>query len=142
MPMPRKEQYFTIFLDNAVNFGHTKLFIAKSNSYPAYRRVEALWKLKLRNQVQTVCFEGVKEFMQGPFSKHLTTHGIAIQITAPYAHSQAGKAKQYIHMMEDRVQALIADAKLLPLMLLLLINISEIVYLCQHFSTVQHPMRL
>jgi hypothetical protein len=30
-PTPRKEQYFTIFLDNAANFSHTELLVAKSD---------------------------------------------------------------------------------------------------------------
>jgi hypothetical protein len=63
-----------------------------------------------------VYFNNVKEFLQGPFSKHLTACRIAIQITALYAHFQAGKAEWYIHMMENGIQALIADAKLPPLL--------------------------
>jgi hypothetical protein len=35
-------------------------------------------------------------------------------VTAPYTHSQAGKAEQYIRMIEDGIQTLIADAKLPP----------------------------
>jgi hypothetical protein len=113
-PTPRKEQYFTIFLDDAANFGHTELLVNKSDSYPAYKKVEASWELKLGKHVKVIHFDGAKEFTQGPFHEHLITHGIAIQVTAPYAHSQAGKAKHYIHTIEDGIQTLIADAKLPP----------------------------
>jgi hypothetical protein len=113
-PTPRKEQYFTIFLDDAANFGHTELLVAKSDSFSAYKKVEASWELKSGNCVKSVCFDGAKEFTQGPFSKHLAIRGIAVQVTAPYAHSQAGKAERYICTIEDGIQALIADAKLSP----------------------------
>jgi hypothetical protein len=86
-PTPRKEQYFTIFLDDAANFGHTKLLVNKSDLYPAYEKVEASWKLKSGKCVKVICFDGAKEFTQGPFHEHLIACGIAIQVTAPYAHS-------------------------------------------------------
>ena len=111
---PRKEQYFTIFLDDASNFGHTELLVAKSDSFPAYKKVEASWELRSGNRVKTVRFDGAKEFTQGPFAKHLGSRGIAVQVTAPYAHSQAGKAERYIRTIEDGIQALLADAKLPP----------------------------
>jgi Reverse transcriptase (RNA-dependent DNA polymerase) len=113
-PTPKKEQYFTIFLDDASNFGHTELLVAKSDSFPAYKKVEASWELKSGNRTKAVRFDGAKEFTQGPFSKHLANRGIAVQVTAPYAHSQAGKAERYIRTIEDGIQALIADAKLPP----------------------------
>ena len=111
---PRKEQYFTIFLDDAANFGHTELLVAKSDSFVAYKKVKASWELKSGNQVKNVRFDGAKEFTQGPFARHLATHGIAVQVTAPYAHSQAGKAERYIQTIEDGIQTLLADAKLPP----------------------------
>ena len=111
---PRKEQYFTIFLDDASNLGHTALLIHKSDSFLAYKRVEASWELKSGNRVKSVRFDGAKEFTQGPFAEHLTTRGVATQVTAPYAHSQAGKAERYIRTIEDGIQTLLADAKLPP----------------------------
>jgi hypothetical protein len=112
MPTPRKEQYFTIFLNNTANFGHTELIVAKTESYPAYKKVEVSWELKLGNHVKSVCFDSAKEFTQGPFAKHLAACGITIQMTAPYTHFQAGKAERYIHMIEDGIQTVIANAKL------------------------------
>ena len=111
-PTPRKEQYFTIFLDDAANFGHTELIVSKTDSFPAYKKVEASWELKSGNRVKSVRFDGAKEFTHGPFAKHLATRGIAVQVTAPYAHSQAGKAERYIRTIEDGIQTLLADAKL------------------------------
>jgi hypothetical protein len=37
---------------------------------------------------------------------------IDIQITAPYAHSQNGKIKRYIRIIEDGMQTLLTDSKL------------------------------
>jgi hypothetical protein len=110
--MPRKKQDFTIFLNDTTNFGHIELLVAKSDSFPAYKKVEASWELKSGNHVKTVCFDGAKEFTQGPFSKHLATCRIPVQVTAPYAHSQAGKAERYICTIENKIQTLISDAKL------------------------------
>jgi Reverse transcriptase (RNA-dependent DNA polymerase) len=114
VPTPRKEQYFTIFLDDTSNYGHTALLVAKSESFQAYKKVEASWELKSGNRVKGVRFDGAKEFTQGSFAEHLTGRGIAVQVTAPYAHSQAGKAERYIRTIEDGIQTLIADAKLPP----------------------------
>ena len=111
---PRKEGYFTIFLDDASNLGHTALLTNKSGSFPAYKTVEASWELKSGNRVRNICFDGAKEFVEGPFAKHLASRGISVQVTAPYAHSQAGKAERYIRTIEDKIQTLLADAKLPP----------------------------
>ena len=35
-----------------------------------------------------------------------------MQVTAPYAHAQAGKAERYVRTIEDGIQTLLADAKL------------------------------
>ena len=37
-----------------------------------------------------------------------------MQVTAPYAHAQAGKAECYVRTIEDGIQTLLADAKLPP----------------------------
>ena len=66
------------------------------------------------NRVKAVRLDGAKEFVQGPFLQRLQAHGISMQVTAPYAHTQAGKAERYVRTIEDGVQALLADAKLPP----------------------------
>jgi hypothetical protein len=68
----------------------------------------------LGNWIRSVHFDGAKEFTQGPLAKHLVSQGITVQVTALYAHSQAGKVERYIQMIEDGIQTLIADAKLPP----------------------------
>ena len=111
---PKKEAYFTIFLDDASNYGVTTLLSNKSDAFQAWKKVEASWELLSGNRIKTVRFDGAKEFTQGSFSAHLVNRGIAMQVTAPYAHSQAGKAERYVRTIEDGVQSLLADAKLPP----------------------------
>jgi hypothetical protein len=56
--------------------------------------------------------DGAKEFCRGRLETHLTSHGISMQVTAPYAHSQNGKAERLIRTLEDGLQTLIADSGL------------------------------
>src|SRR5271168_2590973 len=128
---PRKESYFIIFLDDASNYGATVLLSHKSGAFQAWQKIEASWELTSGNRIKTVQLDGAKEFVQGPFSDHLLRRGIAMQVTAPYAHAQAGKAKRYVRTIEDGIQTLLADAKLhLPFgeMLPSPLSTSEIAY--------------
>lgn len=111
---PKKEAYFTIFLDDRSNYGVTTLLTTKNGVFPAWKRVEASWELLSGNHIKAVRLDGAKEFTGGQFSNHLLSKGIAMQVTAPYAHAQAGKAERYIRTIEDGIQALLADAKLPP----------------------------
>ena len=111
---PRKEAFFTIFLDDASNYGVTTLLANKSDAFPAWKKVEASWELASGNHIKAVRLDGAKEFTHGPFPKHLLGRGIAMQVTAPYAHAQAGKAERYVRTIEDGIQTLLADAKLPP----------------------------
>ena len=111
---PKKEAYFTIFLDDASNYGVTTLLSNKNDAFPAWKRVEASWELVSGNKIKSVRLDGAKEFTQGAFSKHLLSRGITMQVTAPYAHAQAGKAERYVRTIEDGIQTLLADAKLPP----------------------------
>ena len=90
---PKKQAYFTIFLDDASNYGITTLLSNKNDVFPAWKKVEASWELTSGNQIKAVRLDRAKEFTQGPMSDHLLGHGIAMQVTAPYAHAQAGKAE-------------------------------------------------
>jgi hypothetical protein len=82
--------------NDASNFGGIALLVTKDGAYNAWRRIEASWTLQSGNPVKTVRFDGAKEFVQGQFAKYLETKGITLQITAPYAHAQNGKAERYI----------------------------------------------
>lgn len=109
---PRKEAYYTIFLDDASNYGSTTLLVTKNGVFPAWKNVESSWELISGNRVKNVRLDGAKEFTEGPMAKHMATRGIPLQITAPYAHAQTGKAERYVHTIEDGIQTLLADAKL------------------------------
>ena len=109
---PRKEAYFIIFLDDASNYGVTALLSHKNGAYQAWKKVEASWELTSGNRIKAVRLDGAKEFTQGSLAEHFVSRGIAIQVTAPYAHAQAGKAERYVRTIEDGIQTLLADAKI------------------------------
>ena len=111
---PKKEAYFTIFLDDKSNFGVTTLLTNKSGAFLAWKKVEASLELHSGNRVKAVRLDGAKEFVQGPLLEHFNSRGITMQVTAPYAHAQAGKAERYVRTIEDGIQTLLADAKLPP----------------------------
>ena len=111
---PKKEAYFIIFLDDALNYGATTLLSCKSDAFKAWKRVEASWELITGNWIKGVHLDGAKEFTQGRLLEHFTSRGITMQIAAPYAHAQAGKAERYVRTIEDVIQTLLADAKLPP----------------------------
>ena len=111
---PKNEAYFTIFLDDRSNYGVTALLTSKSGTFQAWKKVEASWELTSGNRIKAVRLDGAKEFVQGPLLAHFNSRGIAMQVTTPYSHAQAGKAEHYVRTIEDGVQTLLADAKLPP----------------------------
>jgi len=56
--------------------------------------------------------DGTKEFSHSKLGQHLISQGIIMQITAPYAHSQNGKAEHIVRTLEDGFQTLVADSGL------------------------------
>ena len=68
--------------------------------------------MKSGNRVIAICMDGTKEFSLGSMGAYLKSWGIMMQITAPYAHSQNGKAEHFIRTIEDGAQTLLANAKL------------------------------
>ena len=107
-----KKLTFWAILDDKSNYGHVELLAAKSDVFSAYRKVESLWEAKSGNRVVTVRMDGAKEFCRGRLADHLSSRGIVMQVTAPYAHSQNGKAERFIRTLEDRFQTLLADSSL------------------------------
>ena len=137
---PWKEAYFIAFLDDASNFGSialAALLTSKDGAYPAWCKVEASWTLKSGNVVQAVRHDGAKKFTQGMMLKHMVSKGIAIQVTASYAHAQNGKIEQYIHTIEDGIQTLLTDSKL-PLSFWSDAALA-FVYLCNRLPTTMLP---
>ena len=111
---PQKDTYFLSILDDCTNFGFIGPLQQNSDAYKFYCCTEALIKHTSQSQVVTVCVNGTPELCEGHMGTHLWHSGIAVQITAPYAHQQNSKAECYIQTLEDGMQALIADSKLPP----------------------------
>ena len=68
---PHKKSFFWAILDDKSNYGHVELLAAKSDVFPAYRKVESLWEAKSGNRVIAVQMDGAKEFCQGKLEQHL-----------------------------------------------------------------------
>jgi len=111
--MPHKKSLFWGLLDDKSNFGHVGLLSAKSDVFQAYKKVEASWEVKSGNRVIAICMDGAKEFSLGNMGAYLKSWGITMQITAPYAHSQNGKAECFVRTIEDGAQTLLSDTKLM-----------------------------
>jgi hypothetical protein len=130
---PHKKSSFWAILDDKSNFGHVELLSAKNDVYSAYLKVESLWEAKSGNSIVAVHMDGVKEFSLGKLGDHLTSHGVVMQVTAPYAHSQNRKAEHFVCTLEDGFQTLLADS-CLPMSFwgdaTLTMN-----YLCNHVPT-------
>jgi hypothetical protein len=109
---PQRTSLFWTILDDASNYGHTALLAHKSDAFSAYLPVEASWELKSGHRVRAIHCDGAKELIEGKFAKHLLEKGITQQVTAPYAHSQNGKAERYVRTLEDGAQTLLAESGL------------------------------
>ena len=109
---PHKKLSFWAILDDKSNYRHVELLAAKSDVFNAYQKVESLWEAKSGNHVIMVHMDGTKELCCGHLEEHLTSCGIVMQVTAPYAHSQNGKIKCYVCTLEDGFQTLLADSGL------------------------------
>jgi len=103
---------FWALLDDKSNYIHVELLVAKSDVFSAYCKVEASWEAKSGNCVVAIRMDGAKELCRGRLEAHLHSRGIAMQVTAPYAHSQNGKIECFIRTLEDGFQTLLADSGL------------------------------
>ena len=109
---PQKHNSFASILDDYSNFGHVGLLRKRSNTFQFYTHTEAQLERLSNSRVLTVHMDGAPELSEGPMGAHLRGHGITIQVTAPYAHQQNGKAERYIRTLEDDMQTLLADSGL------------------------------
>ena len=105
-------KYFYVILDDCANFGFTTLLRLRSGAFNFYTSTEAYLERTTGRPVRTVRLDGALEFTAGVMGKHFASKGISVQVTAPYAHSQNGKAERYVRTLEDGGQTLIADSGL------------------------------
>jgi len=107
-----KKSSFWVILNDKSNYGHIVVLAARNDVYDAYWKVESPWEAKSGNHVVAVHMDGAKELCLGHLEEHFTSCGIAMQVTAPYAHSQNGKIECYIRTIKDGFQTLLADSGL------------------------------
>ena len=109
---PQKHNSFITILDNCLNFGHIGLLRKRNDAFQFYTTTEARIELNSTNRVLTVRMDGAPELSEGLMGAHIRGRGITIQVTAPYAHQQNGKAERYVRTLEDDMQTLLADSGL------------------------------
>ena len=109
---PSGKRYFHSILDDCSNFGFTALLRTRSEAPCFYVDTETYLERASGFLVKAVRLDGAPELSAGTLGAHLKARGIAVQVTAPYAHSQNGKAERYIRTLEDGGQALLADSGL------------------------------
>lgn len=109
---PRKESFFLSILEDSTNFSSVGLLAKKSDAYDFFCATEAKIERVSGARVLTVRMDGAPELCEGRLGSHLRGRGITIQVTAPYAHPQNGKAERYIRTLEDGMQTLLANSGL------------------------------
>ena len=109
---PHGEKYFFNILDDKSNWGFTYGLRLKSEAFTHYLKTEAFLERSSAAKVLTVRCGGELELTSGKMGAHLTSKGIALQRTVPYAHQQNGKSERYIRTLEEGGQALLADSGL------------------------------
>ena len=109
---PSGRLYFFSILDDTSNIGFTALLRSRVDAFPFYKNTEAYLERVTSRQVKAARMDGTRELSTGDMGKYLRSRGIEVQVTAPYAHSQNGKAERYIRTLEDGAQVLLADSTL------------------------------
>jgi len=109
---PQKHSSFLASLDDCTQYGFTDLHQRKSQSYDSFRRNEAALELVTGHRIRAVRCDGAPELCHGRLGDHLRDRGIAVQVTAPYAHQQNGRIERYIRTLVDGMQTLLADSGL------------------------------
>jgi hypothetical protein len=90
---PRGEKYFFNILDDKSNWGFTFGLRLKSDAFTRYRATEAFLERSKGVVVKTIRCGGELELTAGKMGAHLTSKGIVVQRTVPYAHQQNGKSE-------------------------------------------------
>jgi Pol polyprotein, beta-barrel domain/GAG-pre-integrase domain len=102
---PHGEKYFYNILDDKSNWGFTFGLRLKSDAFPHYLKTEAFLERSTGLAVLTIRCGGELELTAGPMGAHLSSKGIVVQRTVPYAHQQNGKSERYIRTIEEGGQA-------------------------------------
>ncbi len=110
VPSPRHGVYLFDMVDGLSTWVRVTELRLKSGSFKAFTQTQALWEKATGNQILAVRLDGAKEFVEGKLGDHLRNAGIRIQLTAPYAHAQAGFVERRNRTLQDGGQALNADA--------------------------------
>ncbi|SJL16752.1 uncharacterized protein ARMOST_20281 [Armillaria ostoyae] len=109
---PQKQDHFFAMLDDVTSFNNAEPIAKRNECTGVFKDTQALWENQTEKKVKKVHCDGALEFTKGDLGQHLTDSGIEMQVTAPYAHQQNGKAERFIRTLEDDIQTYLADSGL------------------------------
>ena len=109
---PGGELHFFNILDDYSNFGFTFGLRKKNDVFPHYLTTESFIERSNGVLVAAVRLDGALELTAGAMGGHFASKGIAVQKTAPHAHSQNGKSERYVRTLEEGGQTLLAASGL------------------------------
>ena len=109
---PGSKLYSFSILNDCSNYGFTVGLCKKNDSFSFYLMTELFIERSNGVLITSIHVNGALELTAGPMGDHLTLKGIIVQKTAPHAHSQNGKSKQYICTIKEGGQTLLADSGL------------------------------
>ena len=98
---PHGEKYFFNILDDKSNWGFTYGLRLKNDAFSHYLKTDAFLEQSSAAVVLMVHCGGELELTAGKMGAHLTSKGIVLKRTVPYAHQQNRKSEQYIRTLED-----------------------------------------
>lgn len=112
-PLTRRgHDYFNVVLDDCSNWHFVGIMSAKSEAYDHIVGSIGTVEWVSGNSVVSMRMDGAPEHGKGRLGRWLMNKGISLQVTAPYAHQQNGKAERFIHVLDEGTQAVLADSGL------------------------------
>ncbi|EEB99891.1 hypothetical protein MPER_00312 [Moniliophthora perniciosa FA553] len=109
---PHGNLYFHFILDDFTN-ANAVVFLRDRSQVPrAVKTVLLRWETVMNAKIVTVRCDGAAEQAEGELMEWYRDRGIAVQVTAPYAHGQNGKSEKGIRTLEDDMHVLLSWSNL------------------------------
>lgn len=107
------QRYMFAILDDNTTAANVAMLWKKNNACAELKGTIIKWENLTGTTVKEICSDKAKEFEKSDIDTFMKTRDIIHQKTTPYAHPQNQKAKQFIRIIEDQSQTLMAHAGLL-----------------------------
>ncbi|EEB99820.1 hypothetical protein MPER_00403 [Moniliophthora perniciosa FA553] len=98
---PHGNLYFHVLLDDYTSANAVVFLRDRSQVPQAVKTVLTRWELLMNTKPINIRCDGSAEQAEGELKQWYEGKGIAVQVTAPYAHAQNGSAERFIRTLED-----------------------------------------